>query len=124
VDGPDAARYRGSGSAATTVIFLNDVAACPEDILELVHQRQALAAHMTCSMDWTYVGQDPTFYDVWVARGWNGDSFFDIPPDGNWNSAWNLFWNDPKSLQKYQAHEPFQVCRKRRSASHRQIEFH
>ncbi|KAK1752856.1 cryptococcal mannosyltransferase 1-domain-containing protein [Echria macrotheca] len=93
----------------TTVLFLNDVAICPEDTLELVHQRRRLGADMTCAMDWTYVGRDPTFYDVWIARGMNGDSFFDIPPDGNWNSAWNLFWNDAATQARYADHKPFQV---------------
>ena len=72
---------------ASTVIFINDVAICMEDILELIYQREFQSADMTCAMDWTYVGPDPTFYDVWIARGMNGDTFFDIPEDGNWNSA-------------------------------------
>ena len=93
----------------TTVIFLNDVAICPEDLLELTRQKRALGADMTCGMDWTYVGRDPTFYDVWVARTITGDSFFEIPPDGNWNSAWNLFWNAPANREALQQHKPFQV---------------
>ena len=93
----------------TTVIFLNDVAICPEDILELVHQRQRIGADMTCGFDWTYVGEHPTFYDVWVARTITGDSFFEIPPDGNWDSAWNLFWNSPEDRVRFQSHSPFQV---------------
>ncbi|KAK4235105.1 glycosyltransferase [Achaetomium macrosporum] len=93
----------------TTVIFLNDVAICAEDILELIHQRIFLGADMVCGMDWTYVGRDPTFYDVWIARGMNGDSFFEIPPDGNWNSAWNLLWNDAAAQSRFHAHQPFQV---------------
>ncbi|KAK4191031.1 family 69 putative glycosyltransferase [Podospora australis] len=93
----------------TTVVFLNDVAICPEDILELVHQRRFLEADMTCAMDWTYVGPDPTFYDVWIARGMNGDSFFNIPPDGSWDFAWNLFWNNPVAQARFYAHQPFQV---------------
>ena len=80
-----------------------------EDILELVHQRQHQKADMTCAMDWTFVGPDPTFYDVWIARGMNGDSFFNIPPDGNWNSAWNIFWNNPTAQQRQRAGQPFQV---------------
>ncbi|KAL2178329.1 glycosyltransferase family 69 protein [Thermothelomyces heterothallicus CBS 202.75] len=92
-----------------TVIFLNDVAICPEDILELAHQRRALGADMVCAMDWTYVGQDPTFYDVWVARGLTGDSFFEIPPDGSWDLAWNLFWNDAGARARLAARRPFQV---------------
>lgn len=96
-------------SEETTVVFLNDVAACTEDILELVHQRRQLGADMTCGMDWVYVGEHPTFYDVWVARGMNGDSFFEIPADGNWNSAWNLFWNNGDAKASLNAHKPFQV---------------
>lgn len=99
-----------AASNTTTVIFLNDVAICPDDILELVLERQRLGATMTCAMDWTYVGRDPTFYDVWVARGINGDSFFEIPADGNWNSAWNLFWNaDEDTRARFVARRPFQV---------------
>jgi alpha-1,3-mannosyltransferase len=80
-----------------------------EDILELVHQRIYQHAEMTCGMDWTYVGPDPTFYDVWIARGMNGDTFFNIPDDGGWNSAWNLFWNNPETLARFNSHKPFQV---------------
>lgn len=92
-----------------TVIFLNDVAACPDDILELVHQRKVLGAQVVCGMDFTFVGQDPTFYDVWVARTLAGDTFFEIPADGSWDSAWNLFWNDPTTKARFNAHRPFQV---------------
>ena len=92
-----------------TLVFLNDVAACADDLLELVHQRRVLGADMTCAMDWTYVGRDPTFYDVWVARSLSGDTFFEIPPDGNWDSAWNLFWNSPEDKARLAAHKPFQV---------------
>lgn len=92
-----------------TVIFLNDVAICTEDILELVHQRQYQNADMTCAMDWTYVGHDPTFYDLWVARGMNGDSFFEVPEDGSWDSAWKIFWNNPPALSRFMAGQPFQV---------------
>ncbi|KAK3295088.1 cryptococcal mannosyltransferase 1-domain-containing protein [Chaetomium fimeti] len=95
--------------ATTTIIFLNDVAICPEDILELVLQHTTLNADMVCAMDWTYVGADPTFYDVWIARALSGDAFFEIPPDGSWDSAWNLFWNDEASRARLGARQPFQV---------------
>lgn len=101
--------HKGSPIDDTTIIFLNDVAICSEDILELVHQRHYQNADMVCGMDWTYVGSDPTFYDVWIARGMNGDSFFDIPEDGNWNSAWNIFWNNPTAQESIWAMKPFQV---------------
>jgi alpha-1,3-mannosyltransferase len=101
--------FKGRAHPNTTVLFLNDVAICPEDILELALQRRNLSADMTCAMDWTYVGPDPTFYDVWVARGINGDSFFEIAKDGNWNSAWNLFWNDAMTKARLLSRQPFQV---------------
>lgn len=103
-------RYdKGSSTDDTTIIFLNDVAICSEDILELIHQRHYQNADMVCGMDWTYVGPDPTFYDVWIARGMNGDTFFEIPEDGNWNSAWNIFWNNPTAQERNWAGKPFQV---------------
>lgn len=72
--------HKGSPIDDTTIVFLNDVAICSEDILELIHQRRYQEADMVCGMDWTSVGPDPTFYDVWIARGMNGDTFFEIPP--------------------------------------------
>ncbi|KAM6484411.1 alpha-1,3-mannosyltransferase CMT1 [Trichoderma sp. SZMC 28011] len=92
-----------------SVIFLNDVAACPEDILELILQKKNLNADMTCAMDWTYSGEDPTFYDVWIARGMNGDSFFHIPSNGNWGEAHNLFWNAPDTKSRFEELRPFQA---------------
>lgn len=62
-----------------------------------------------CAMDWTYVGDNPTFYDVWIARGMTGDLFFNIPEDGSWNYAWNLFWNDRKAHERWSSYKPFQV---------------
>lgn len=80
-----------------------------EDILELIYQRRWQGADQTCAMDWTYVGENPTFYDVWIARGMTGDTFFKIPEDGSWDFAWNLFWNDDKARAKLSAMKPFQV---------------
>ncbi|KAK8020055.1 Alpha-1-3-mannosyltransferase CMT1 [Apiospora arundinis] len=98
-----------AADADTTIVFLNDVSPCPEDLLELVHQRRLQSADMTCAMDWTYVGKDPTFYDVWVARTLRGDSFFQIPPDGSWNQAWDIFAGDPDTQRRYIDKNPFQV---------------
>jgi alpha-1,3-mannosyltransferase len=92
-----------------TVIFLNDVAICMEDILELIHQRVSLGADMVCGMDWKNLWKDPTFYDVWIARTITGDSLFEIGTDGSWDSAWNLFWSDPTTKERFEKHLPFQV---------------
>jgi alpha-1,3-mannosyltransferase len=92
----------------STVIFLNDVAICPDDILELVHQRVILDADMTCAMDW--INPDPAiFYDIYISRAINGDIFFDIPLDGSWARAKELFWNEPETKERFDAKDPFQV---------------
>jgi alpha-1,3-mannosyltransferase len=96
-----------SYSPDTTVLFINDVALCMEDILELIHQRILQHADMTCAMDWIYGGA--TFYDVWVSRALNGDQFFEIPQSGSWEFADNLFWNHPASKEKWEAKKPFQA---------------
>jgi alpha-1,3-mannosyltransferase len=101
-------KHKFSGNH-TTVAFINDVALCPEDILELLFQRRHLEADMVCAMDWTYLGGDPTFYDVWVARTMKGDSFFHIPEGGSFDFAWNLFWNDEETKARYDSQRPFQV---------------
>ncbi|KAB5571917.1 cryptococcal mannosyltransferase 1-domain-containing protein [Coniochaeta sp. 2T2.1] len=93
-----------------TVLFSNDVAACAEDFLELLHQRSLQKADMSCAMDWTHPGPNPLFYDVWVSRALNGDLFFDIPPDtGSWDNAEYLFWNEPVARSRLAAKKPFQV---------------
>lgn len=105
----DISTYPAHYDPDTTIVFLNDIALCMEDILELLHQRRLQGADQTCAMDWTYVGENPTFYDVWIARGMTGDTFFKIPEDGSWDFAWNLFWNDDKSRVRLAAAKPFQV---------------
>ena len=99
---------KGNSTENTTIVFLNDVAICSEDILELIHQRRYQNADMVCGMDWTSTEYYPTFYDVWIARGMNGDTFFDIPPDGNWDLAWRIFWNNPTALEHRSTGKPFQ----------------
>ncbi|KAE9376880.1 glycosyltransferase family 69 protein [Stipitochalara longipes BDJ] len=96
-------------SPDTAVIFLNDVAICMDDILELVHQRVFQEADMTCALDWSDINPAPIFYDIWVARAINGDTFWEIPADGGWRFASNLFWNHPTSRQRYDEHKAFQV---------------
>jgi alpha-1,3-mannosyltransferase len=102
----EAPRYHATN---TTVAFVNDVAICAEDILELLHQRRHLRADMVCAFDWTYVGADPTFYDVWVAKDMAGDTFFRIPPDGSWDEAGTLFPSDPAARARHARLLPFQA---------------
>jgi len=100
--------------ANSTVIFINDVAICLEDILELIHQKVYQAADMACAFDWIGSGGDkndqPVFYDSYIARSINGDLFFEIPlPEVSWSRATDLFWNEPTSKERYYNHRPFQV---------------
>lgn len=98
-------------SPDTSVIFINDIAVCVNDILELVHQKKIQSADMVCAMDWTHLGDDapPTFYDVWIARLMSGDSFFDIADDGSWKYSQNLFWNNEKVKNDWKRGKTFQV---------------
>ncbi|AEO70631.1 glycosyltransferase family 69 protein [Thermothielavioides terrestris NRRL 8126] len=105
-----AATHNGDNDdAPTTVLFINDVAICADDILELAHQRARQGADMACALDWT--GADPAiFYDVYVARAINGDLFFDVPPDTvSWARAADLFWNEPVARARLARRAPFQV---------------
>jgi alpha-1,3-mannosyltransferase len=99
----------GVFASDAVVIFLNDVVLCAEDVLELIHQQVVQSADMTCAMDWNYKMDDILFYDVWVARGISGDTFFEVPQNSAWYFSSNLFWDDPKSKQKLDARESFQV---------------
>lgn len=101
----DPTRY----SPDTAVIFSNDVAICTEDLLELVHQRVFQQADMTCAMDWADFDPAPIFYDIWIGRAINGDTFWELPPDGGWRLSSNLFWNHAASRQRYDEHKAFQV---------------
>lgn len=97
----------GRFTTETTVIFLNDVTICTDDILELAHQLDVQGADMTCAMDY----HEGTFYDVWVSRTLVGDSFFRIPESGSWEFSQDLMPNpqDAPSKERLDARRPFQV---------------
>ncbi|KIW96041.1 uncharacterized protein Z519_03107 [Cladophialophora bantiana CBS 173.52] len=91
----------------TSVIFLNDVSICTDDILELIYQKQHQRADMVCAMDWNNHGA--TFYDSWIGRSMNGDLFVEIPQSGSFEFSHNLFWNDPKARSRIDDKLPLQV---------------
>ncbi|KAL8734173.1 MAG: hypothetical protein Q9166_001658 [cf. Caloplaca sp. 2 TL-2023] len=70
-------------SISTTILFINGVSLCLEDVLELIHQRKKQNAELVCAMNWVYVGKNPTSYHVWIARDMNGETFFKIPLKGS-----------------------------------------
>ncbi|KAL8685002.1 MAG: hypothetical protein Q9224_006022 [Gallowayella concinna] len=102
-------RRNKRASSSTTILFLNDVSLCLEDILELIHQRKKQNADMVCAMDWSYWGPSATFYDVWIARDMHGQTFFEIPPSGSWDRAWNIFWKNDFARASLGTGQPFQV---------------
>jgi alpha-1,3-mannosyltransferase len=94
-------------AADATVIFVNDVSICTDDILELVYQKHYQQADMVCAMDWNNHGA--TFYDSWIGRSMNGDLFVEIPQSGSFEFASNLFWNDKEARRHIDERLPLQV---------------
>jgi alpha-1,3-mannosyltransferase len=97
----------------TLIIFVNDITLCADDLLEMLHQQIVQSAVMTCAMDWKDTNGVMAFYDLWIARGINGDIFYEVPQDVQWSVkpayADNLFWNDRSTRAKLDKKEPFQV---------------
>ena len=60
-------------------------------------------------MDWTLDFGYPTFYDIWIARGMTGDTFWQIEDNGAWSLHWDLFWNDKQASKGLVTGQPFQV---------------
>ncbi|KAJ5671400.1 hypothetical protein N7507_000527 [Penicillium longicatenatum] len=94
-------------SPEAVVIFLDDIAMCPEDILELVFQHIHQGAQMTCAFDWIFNGS--VFHDVWASRSLAGNTFFQIPPDGSLAASDNMFFDDRINKPRYDAFLPLQV---------------
>ena len=94
-------------STDATVVFINDVSICTDDILELVYQKHFQKADMVCAMDWDNLGT--TYYDSWIGRSMNGDMFIEVPQDGSFQFASNLFWNDKEARLRLDQKIPLQV---------------
>ncbi|KAL9610394.1 MAG: hypothetical protein Q9167_004904 [Letrouitia subvulpina] len=90
----------------TVIIFINDIIACANDILELFHQYHMQEADMVCSMDYLR----GLFYDSWISRSMTGDLYIEIPPSG-WSRdrARDLFWDDAVAKSRLLAYQPLQV---------------
>ncbi|TRM67232.1 glycosyltransferase family 69 protein [Schizophyllum amplum] len=86
-----------------TIIFMNDILPCVDDLLELIWQSRRNNAGITCAADYMYHQemQSPVFYDNWVARDINGTALENAPFE-------NIF-HHPDSSQRFQRHLPIQV---------------
>lgn len=63
------------GITFDTVIFMNDVLYCLDDVLELIWQSRLSEATITCAVDFDSALDDPAIYDVWVGHDIAGDGF-------------------------------------------------
>ncbi|KAJ5303008.1 hypothetical protein N7476_009807 [Penicillium atrosanguineum] len=97
----------GIYSPEALIIFVDQIALCPEDILELVFQHVKQGASMACPFVWT--GNGTQFGDLLVSRSLAGDTFFEIPHDGSLAYSQDLFWNDEASRGHFNTSRPFQV---------------
>lgn len=76
-----------------TLVFLNDVATCAADILELVHQQRLQQADMAIATDWDVVNRKskkpdkkrPRPYDMWTLRGIDGQLPFEWKGPGGYS---------------------------------------
>ncbi|KAK4095833.1 glycosyltransferase family 69 protein, partial [Parathielavia hyrcaniae] len=101
------------------ITFINDVSACAEDILELVHQRIFQAADMVCAMDWTNPNpnpktpspplhpRSPIFYDIWITRSLTGNLLFNLLL--NLPNPQTLFFDHPAAQSRFTLGQPTQV---------------
>ncbi|BGP40697.1 hypothetical protein JCM10449v2_004659 [Rhodotorula kratochvilovae] len=70
---------RANATHFSDIVFVNDVFACPGDVLELLFQRRAQSADAACAMDWRAnkgIGRwwrdSVVYYDSWVGRTLSG----------------------------------------------------
>jgi len=82
------------------IVFINDVFTCASSILELINQKRFHAADVVSGMDYVeHEKQGVLFYDTWVNKDMNGQSFQNAVP----------FINDEASWERYRKMQPFQV---------------
>ncbi|KAH6877430.1 capsular associated protein [Coprinopsis sp. MPI-PUGE-AT-0042] len=91
------------GEYFDSIIFMNDILPCVDDLLELIWQSRRNNAGITCAADYMYHEeiQSPVFYDNWVARDINGTALENAPFE-------RIFHHTPSSA-RFQKHLPVQV---------------
>ncbi|TFY57791.1 hypothetical protein EVJ58_g6816 [Rhodofomes roseus] len=86
-----------------SIIFMNDVLPCVDDLLELIWQSRRNNAGITCAADYMYHEElgHPVFYDNWVARDINGTALENAP--------FEAIFHHGASQDRFQRHLPIQV---------------
>jgi alpha-1,3-mannosyltransferase len=91
------------GEVFDSIIFMNDILPCVDDLLELIWQSRRQNAGITCAADYMYhddIGS-PVFYDNWVARDLNGTALENAP--------FEQVFSHIESSHRFQRHLPVQV---------------
>ncbi|KAL6309500.1 capsular associated protein [Sparassis latifolia] len=86
-----------------TIIFMNDILPCVDDLLELIWQSRHNNAGITCAADYMF-HEDlnaPVFYDNWVARDINGTALENAP--------FESIFHHGASQHRFMHHLPIQV---------------
>jgi len=91
------------GEFFDSIIFMNDILPCVDDLLELIWQSRRNNAGITCAADYMYHDdlQSPVFYDNWVARDINGTALENAP--------FEKVFHHQESALRWQQHLPIQV---------------
>ncbi|KLO09995.1 capsular associated protein [Schizopora paradoxa] len=86
-----------------SIVFMNDILPCVDDVLELIWQSRKQNAGVTCAADYMYHDEirQPVFYDNWVARDINGTALENTPFED--------VFHHPQSAYRYNHHLPVQV---------------
>ncbi|EIW79794.1 glycosyltransferase family 69 protein [Coniophora puteana RWD-64-598 SS2] len=86
-----------------SIIFMNDILPCVDDLLELIWQSRRNNAGITCAADYMYHEElgSPVFYDNWVARDINGTALENAP--------FETIFHHTSSQERFQLHLPIQV---------------
>lgn len=90
-----------------TIVFVNDLIRCADDLLEVLYQQAKLRADITCAINWIHNGI--SYYDIWAAQGLGGDHLIESPQDSSTKSVQGLFWSDGRTQRRVTSHRPFQV---------------
>ncbi|CDZ97271.1 Mannosyltransferase 1, CMT1 [Phaffia rhodozyma] len=86
-----------------SIVFMNDILPCVDDLLELIWQSRRQNAGITCASDYMFhedIGA-PVFYDNWVARDINGTALE--------NEPFESVFHHTDSAYRFQNHLPLQV---------------
>nr|ODN96169.1 alpha-1,3-mannosyltransferase [Cryptococcus depauperatus CBS 7855] len=91
------------GEVFDSVVFMNDILPCVDDLLELIWQSRRQNAGITCASDYMYHDEigAPVFYDNWVARDINGTALENAP--------FEQIFHHTESNHRFQRHLPIQV---------------